>query len=216
MTIQVAPSLLAANFSNLQRDLRKIPNGDLLHFDVMDGQFVPNISMGIPILQAVSKAVDMPVDVHLMIQQPARYIHDFAKAGADHITIHVESAPTASLQEAFDLMEENEVSRGLALRPMTKADAIIPFIKNLDMVLVMTVEPGFGGQSFLHQQLETIRQVSALIQQLNPECQLQVDGGITATTAPLVKEAGATVLVSGSAIFGAEDPEEAIEIIRRS
>lgn len=216
MNIQISPSLLSANFANIEKDLKKIPNADLIHFDVMDGNFVPNLSFGLPVLKAVSEITQIPLDVHLMIRRPVQYIRDFASAGADLLTIHVESDHVNHLQEAFDLMDEMEVGKGLALRPMTKADAIIPFIKSLDLVLVMTVEPGFGGQSFLHQQLETIRQVSQLIAQFNPDCQLQVDGGISAVTAPLVKEAGANILVAGSAVFGQENPQEAIEILKRA
>lgn len=216
MNIQIAPSLLAANFANLQEELTKVSNADLIHFDVMDGQFVPNITMGIPILQAVSELTECPIDVHLMIARPTRYIQEFANAGADLITIHLESDHINHIQEALDLMEKAQVGKGLAIRPMTKPDALIPFIKSLDLILVMTVEPGFGGQSFLYQQVETIRQVSALISQYNPACQLQVDGGITVATAPLVKEAGAEILVAGSAVFGAADPRQAIEDLRRA
>ena len=212
--IKIAPSILSADFTALGKSLDDIKTADLVHFDVMDGAFVPNISFGLPVLQAVRKYTDAFLDVHLMIEKPERYIADFAKAGADLISVHLEADSPWGIRKALDEMERCGVKKAVALRPITDPKAILPYIKELDLVLVMTVEPGFGGQSFMESQLDTIREVRAIINEHNPNCDLEVDGGINAKTVARVIEAGANVLVAGSAVFGAADPAAAIAQLR--
>lgn len=212
--IKIAPSILSADFTALGNSLDAVQNADLIHFDVMDGAFVPNISFGIPVLQAVRKYTDAFLDVHLMIEKPERYIEDFAKAGADLISVHLEADSPRGIRKALDEMERCGVKKAVALRPITDPRAILPYIKELDLVLIMTVEPGFGGQAFMESQLDTIRAVRAIINEHNPNCDLEVDGGINAKTVARVVEAGANVLVAGSAVFGAADPAAAIAQLR--
>ena len=212
--IKIAPSVLSADFTALGKSLDAVKTADLIHFDVMDGAFVPNISFGLPVLEAVRKYTDAFLDVHLMIEKPARYIEDFAKAGADLISVHIEADSPRGIRKALDEMERCGVKKAIALRPIADPRSILPYIKELDLVLVMTVEPGFGGQAFMESQLDTVRAVRAIINEHNPNCDLEVDGGINARTAPIVTEAGANVLVAGSAVFGAEDPEAAIAALR--
>ena len=212
--IKVAPSILSADFCNLERDIHRVSTADYLHVDVMDGAFVPNLTIGIPVVQSIRKHTDMFLDVHLMIEKPVRYIKDFAKAGADLLSIHLEADHPSGIAKALDMMGQCGVKKAVALRPITDARAILPYIEQLDMVLVMTVEPGFGGQAFMDTQLDTIRQVRSIIDQYNPNCELEVDGGISPKTAPLVVEAGANVLVAGSAIYGSQDIPSAIAALR--
>lgn len=214
--VKIAPSILSADFVNLQRDIQRVSSADYLHVDVMDGCFVPNITIGIPVVQSIRKCTDMFLDVHLMIDKPARYIEDFARAGADLLSVHLESDHPTRIAQALEIMGKCGVKKAIALRPITDARAVLPYIEQLDMVLVMTVEPGFGGQAFMDSQLETIRQVRAIIDRYNPACELEVDGGISPKTAPLVVEAGANVLVAGSAVYGAEDIPAAIQALRVS
>ena len=212
--IKVAPSILSADFCNLERDIHRVSTADYLHVDVMDGAFVPNLTIGIPVVQSIRKHTDMFLDVHLMIEKPVRYIEDFAKAGVDLLSIHLEADHPSGIAKALDMMGQCGVKKAVALRPITDARAILPYIEQLDMVLVMTVEPGFGGQAFMDTQLDTIRQVRSIIDQYNPNCELEVDGGISPKTAPLVVEAGANVLVAGSAVYGAQDIPAAIAALR--
>ncbi len=212
--IKIAPSILSADFANLERDVRRVSCADYLHVDVMDGAFVPNLSIGVPVVNSLRKCTGLPLDVHLMIEKPARYIEAFAKAGASLLSVHLEADHPTGIAQALELMERHGVKKAVALRPITKAQAVLPYLQQLDMVLVMTVEPGFGGQAFLPEQLDTIRQVRALIERYNPACLLEVDGGITAKTAPLAVQAGANVLVAGSAVYGADDPAAAIAALR--
>ena len=212
--IKIAPSILSADFANLERDIQRVSSADYLHVDVMDGCFVPNITIGAPVVQSIRRCTGMFLDVHLMIDKPVRYIETFAKAGASLLSVHLEADHPTRIAEALKVMGQCGVKKAVALRPITAASAILPYIEELDMVLVMTVEPGFGGQSFMDSQLDTIRQAREIIRKYNPACELEVDGGVAPDTAPLVIEAGANVLVAGSAVYGAADIPGAIAALR--
>ncbi len=216
--IKVAPSILSADFSKLGAEVDDIRLGgaDYVHFDVMDGRFVPNISIGIPVLKSLRKATEMFIDAHLMILEPIRYAEAFCRAGADLVNVHVEADSEENILAAIDTIRALGKKAGITLKPGTPAEAVLPFIDKVDLILVMTVEPGFGGQSFMHDMLPKIAAVRGTIDRLNPLCELEVDGGIDAQTSALVKEAGANVLVAGSAVFKAADRAAAIRDIRNA
>ena len=212
--IKIAPSILSADFANLERDIRRVSSADWLHVDVMDGCFVPNLTIGVPVVQSIRKCTGMFLDVHLMIDKPVRYVEAFAQAGADLLSVHLEADHPTGIAEALRRMEACKVKRAVALRPITAPSAVLPYLEGLDMVLVMTVEPGFGGQKFMADQLPKIAAIRRYIDQYNPDCRLEVDGGVDPVTARQVVQAGADTLVAGSAIYGAADVEGAIRALR--
>ena len=212
--IKIAPSILSADFAALGQEIKRVSDADWLHVDVMDGMFVSNITIGPPVVKSLRKATDMFLDVHLMIEKPVRYIDAFADAGADLISVHLESDMPPGIRAALDAMDRKGVKKGIVLRPITGAEAVLPYIKDIDLILCMTVEPGFGGQKFMEDMLPKLRKIRGYIEELNPACRLEVDGGIAPDTAKLVVDAGADVLVAGSAIYGAEDPRAVIRAMR--
>ena len=214
----IAPSMLSADFGNLHRDCRRVNRSAAgwFHLDVMDGLFVPNISVGLPVVESLRHAGNMFLDVHLMIQEPLRYAERFCRAGADLVNLHVESDTEENTLRAIEIIKACGKMAGVTLKPKTPAAAVLPFLERVDLILVMTVEPGFGGQHFMADQLPKIREIRQLIDEKNPTCELEVDGGIDRDTAPLCVSAGANVLVAGSAVFGKPDRAAAIRAIREN
>jgi len=203
--IKIAPSILSADFANLERDIRRIADADYVHVDVMDGIFVPNITIGIPVVKCIRPTTDLPLDVHLMIDRPVRYVEEFCKAGADIVTVHVEADTEENTRKALDIIRACGKKAGVVVKPGTPAQAVLPFIDICDIILVMTVEPGFGGQSFMADMMPKLKQIRAFIDERNPECELEVDGGVDPVTCKIVIENGANVLVAGSAVYKAAD-----------
>ena len=210
MERMIAPSVLAADFGHLERDVQMVDRSEAawVHVDVMDGCFVPNISFGFPVLRAVRRATQKPLDVHLMIIEPERYIARFAHDGADWVTFHLEATDDAL--HCVHLIRESGAKVGVSIKPKTPVESLRPILSEVDMVLVMSVEPGFGGQKFIPESLDRIRELRRMAEELNPELLIEVDGGISSENAHLLYEAGANVLVAGSSVFKAEDPEAEI------
>ena len=214
---KIAPSILSADFANLERDIHDLEknNADWVHVDIMDGIFVPNISIGIPVVAALRKVTDLPLDVHLMIDRPIRYVEEFVKAGADYLTIHIEADQPQNTLEALDKIKALGCKAGIVLKPKTPAEAAIPYLEKCDLILVMTVEPGFGGQKFMADMMPKVKELRAMIDEINPNCYLEVDGGVDPTTCAVCKENGANVLVAGSAFYGAADRKAVVEAIEK-
>jgi len=208
---KVAPSILAADFAKLKEEIDSIQNADYLHFDVMDGMFVENISFGLPVLESVRKVTSMTLDVHLMIESPVRYTARFAKAGADIINFHVEAETEQNIRKAITEIHSLGKKAGLTIKPNTPADALLPYIDCLDLILVMTVEPGYGGQKFKSEMLQKVTELRKIIDEKKLSCEIEVDGGINTETAKQCVNAGADVLVAGVDIFRAPSRAEHIK-----
>jgi len=213
---KIAPSILSADFAKLGEEIKDVENGgaDYIHVDVMDGHFVPNITIGPLIVDAIRPVTDLPLDVHLMIENPDQYIEAFAKAGADIITVHHEAV--VHLHRTIHLIKDHGVKAGVVINPATPVHAITEILPYVDMVLVMTVNPGFGGQSFIHEAVPKIKQLDELRTSNGYTYEIEIDGGVNKDTAKLCTDAGADVLVAGSAVFNEADRKAAIQTIRDS
>jgi len=213
--IKISPSLLAADFANIESEIRKVENtADAIHLDVMDGVFVPNISFGVPVVKAVKRVTNLPLDVHLMIENPSKYIEDFAKAGANYITVHVEAC--RHLNRTINKIKEMGIKAGISLNPHTNESILKYLINELDMVLVMSVNPGFGGQSFIESSITKIKNINNMIKENSSDVLIAVDGGINKGNVKKVYDAGARFIIAGSAVFKSEDPSREIMLLKKT
>lgn len=210
----IAPSILAADFANMGRDIKMLheSNADWVHVDVMDGRFVPNISFGFPVLKAIRPLTDKVMDCHLMIEEPEKYVEQFAKDGADIITIHYEA--TNHLHRAMQQIKATGVKAGVALNPHTRVDLLFDILEEIDLVCLMSVNPGFGGQKFIYSTIQKVRDLKAEIVRRNLSTKIEIDGGVGLQNAEVLLQAGADVLVAGSAVFKADDPKEMIDRLK--
>lgn len=216
MEIFIAPSILAGDFAKMGEEVKRMQdNGaDMIHYDVMDGVFVPNITFGPQMLKAIRPYTTLPLDVHLMITEPIRYIKQFAQSGADYITVHYEACK--DLKATLEAIKNEGVKVGLSISPDTPASVVKPYVNDCDMILVMSVYPGFGGQKFIEGSLEKIKEISAYVKESGKDIRIEVDGGINTSTASLVKQAGADTLVAGSAVFNAPSPKDMIATLKNA
>lgn len=212
--IQIAPSILSCDFTKMGEEVRELErcNADLVHLDIMDGHFVPNLTFGAPVVKALRKCTCMPFDVHLMISEPLKYIDDFAKAGANMISFHIES--DGDVLETVKAIRFRKMAPAIAIKPKTPAESIFPYIKELSMVLVMTVEPGFGGQKFMEDMMQKVSKIRKEAERQNHKLDIQVDGGISKETIKIAASAGANIFVAGSSVFGSQDRKFEIESLR--
>lgn len=203
----LSPSILSADYMHFAEDMAqtKCDGAKWLHVDIMDGHFVPNLSFGYSWVKAMRKITDLVLDVHLMIDTPIKYAEEFCRAGSDYLTIHVEADTPENIKKTLELIRSMGVKPGIVVKPKTPAEAIAPYLEMVDLVLVMTVEPGFGGQKFMADMMPKLKQIRQMLDEKNPQCHLEVDGGVDLTTGEICKENGADVLVAGSAFFGSND-----------
>ncbi len=203
----LSPSVLSADYMNMGRDMLQtgVDGAKWLHIDCMDGAFVPNLSFGYSMVKAIRGVSDLVLDVHMMIDRPIRYVENFCDAGADLLTIHVEADTEENTLKAIEMIRAKGVKPGIVVKPKTPAEAVLPYLDKVDMVLVMTVEPGFGGQKFMADMMPKLKKIREYIDRINPDCYLEVDGGVDINTAEVCKANGANVLVAGSAFYGAAD-----------
>lgn len=213
----LSPSILSADYMHFHADMdeTKRNGAKWLHVDIMDGHFVPNMSFGYAWVKSMRKITDLVLDVHLMIDTPIKYAEEFCKAGADYLTIHVEADTPENIEKTLELIRSHGVKPGIVVKPNTPAEAIAPYLDKVELVLVMTVEPGFGGQKFMEHMMPKLKQLRAMLDEVNPACHLEVDGGVDLTTAEVCKANGADVLVAGSAFYGAADRTAFVEKIEK-
>ncbi len=213
----LSPSVLSADYMHLEEDIKATQASGVkwLHVDIMDGHFVPNLSFGYSMVQAMRPVTDMVLDVHLMIDTPIKYAEEFCKAGADYLTIHVESDTPENIMATLDKIAELGVKPGIVVKPKTPAEAIAPYLEKCALVLVMTVEPGFGGQKFMADMMPKLKQIRQMLDEVNPTCHLEVDGGVDLVTGQICKENGADVLVAGSAYYRQTDRKSFVEQIEK-